>query len=385
MKQSTCKSSIFKLYHGRFLPNHVIKSMPVTSQVDCSMLCSRHDDCESWNLIETLFGLECELNNATIKNGIETNLVAKHAAIFGSRLDNVAKKAANVPKPQEISYVFTNLGTEGADGPTDTSGYQGTALEGLVTIQNRIQEWFVPHTGTYEIESRGASGANGSCEKGFSNTKQLGGLGARLSGRFLLSQGDLLKILVGQRGIMGITYGDRPGGGGGGSFVTYGNNTPLVIAGGGGGGGGCKVIEGKPDGDPGQLGLFGSRCSSTVENGGMLCLDTQDPTAVLNAGSGAGLLGDGNGANPPGTDSKSFVNGGRGGTIHIGSHGGFGGGGYGWEYPGGGGGYTGAGVWGNSTYGVAGGGGSVNLGFDTKSGYGGPGEHGLVRIVFIHN
>jgi hypothetical protein len=62
------------------------------------------------------------------------------------------------------------------------------------------------------------------------------------------------------------------GGGGGGSFVTYVNNTPLVIAGGGGGaGGGCFGIADKSDGDPGQLGVLGSRCSSTVGNGGKLC------------------------------------------------------------------------------------------------------------------
>ena len=285
-----------------------------------------------------------------------------------------------------FSVFFTNLGAEGADGPASTSGYQGTTLGGLVTSQNGIQEWRVPHTGTYEIESRGASGANGTCTKTGSNgTLQLGGLGTKLSGKFRLTQGKLLKILVGQRGIMNTNFGDRTGGGGGGSFVTHGNNTPLVIAGGGGGGGGCKVIEGKSDGDPGQLGLFGSRCNGTVENGGMLCSDTRYSTAV-NAGSGAGLLGNGNRGNfGAASIAKSFVNGGKGGTIHTGSNGGFGGGGYGFEYPGGGGGYSGGGVWANSTNGVAGGGGSVNLGFDQKSGYADRGENGLVRIVFIHN
>ena len=229
------------------------------------------------------------------------------------------------------------------------------------------------------IESRGASGANGTCAKiGTPSTWQLGGLGAKLSGKFFLSRGTLLKILVGQRGIMGTSFGDRPGGGGGGSFITYGNNTPLVVAGGGGGGGGCVVIVRKSDGDPGQLGILGSKCQDTVENGGKLCPDT------ISAGAGAGLLGNGNGVSiPVATNAESFVNGGKGGTIQIESNGGFGGGGYGYNHGGGGGGYTGGGVVGNSTYGIAGGGGSVNHGFDKQSGHGNDLDDGLVTIVFL--
>ena len=149
--------------------------------------------------------------------------------------------------------------------------------------------WQVPYTGTYIIESRGAAGANGTCYKGGSvGTWHRGGLGAKISGKFWLTHGTLLKILVGQRGMMHTfsCYGDGAGsgsgsgagtgagaGGGGGSFVTYVNNTPLIIAGGGGGGGsgcgrGCVVLAGKFDGDPGQLGVLGSRCNSTVGNGG---------------------------------------------------------------------------------------------------------------------
>ena len=174
-------------------------------------------------------------------------------------------------------------------------------------------------------------------------------------------------------------------GGGGGSFVTYVNNTPIVIAGGGGGGGGCSdgcdVVAGKFDGDPGQLGVLGSRCNSTVGNGGMLC--SNEKGYRIFAGSGAGLLS--NGSSPIRSwlrPARCFVDGGRGGTdIQYGGDGGFGGGGFGSEQ--GGGGYTGGGVWGNSTYGIAGGGGSVNHGFDKQSGNGDALEHGLVKIVFL--
>ena len=297
-----------------------------------------------------------------------------------------------------LAYVFTNLGKEGREGPADASGYLGTTLEGQVTLNAGIQMWQVPYTGTYIIESRGAAGANGTCYKpgGPARTWHRGGLGAKINGTFWLTHGTLLKILVGQRGMMdiylcssvdGVVVGG--GGGGGGSFVTYVNNTPLVIAGGGGGGGsgcsdGCVVVAGKFDGDPGQLGVFGSRCNSTVGNGGMLC--SNENGYGIYAGSGAGLLSNGSSlAHSWLHHARCFVDGGRGGTdiLYDVGDGGFGGGGFGLLHGGGGGGYTGGGVWGNSTNAIAGGGGSVNHGFDKQSGYGDALEHGLVKIVFL--
>ena len=259
--------------------------------------------------------------------------------------------------------------------------------------------WQVPYTGTYIIESRGAAGANGSYYLRYNyehmvTTRHRGGLGAKISGKFWLTHGTLLKILVGQRGMVRtvtvkLNSGEavfHVGGGGGGSFVTYVNNSPLVIAGGGGGGGGSNGVGFATDtfdADPGQLGVLGSRCNSTVGNGGMLCSNEEKYT--INAGSGAGLLSNGrspNLAHP--ANAMCFVDGGRGGTlIGSGGDGGFGGGGFGSEQGGGGGGYTGGGVWGNSTYCIAGGGGSVNHGFDKQSGYGDALEHGLVKIVFL--
>jgi len=38
--------------------------------------------------------------------------------------------------------------------------YLGTSLEGKVTLDNGIQIWTVPVTGTYVIEVAGASGAS---------------------------------------------------------------------------------------------------------------------------------------------------------------------------------------------------------------------------------
>ena len=82
---ATCKSSLFKLYNDRYLPNHVIETILVTSQIECSMMCSRQDACESWNLYETLTALKCELNNATTV--LESSLLRRDGAKFGHRLD----------------------------------------------------------------------------------------------------------------------------------------------------------------------------------------------------------------------------------------------------------------------------------------------------------
>lgn len=257
----------------------------------------------------------------------------------------------------------------------------GTSLEGQVILNGGIQKWTVPHTGTYQIEALGASGANGTCAKiNHSHGWQVGGLGAKMKGKFDLTKGIVLKILVGQSGRTSTQFGDRPGGGGGGTFVMLFNNTPLVISGGGGGGGGCIVKEGMSDGDPGQQGKLGSQCNGTLQQGGRLCPD--GPQFGLYAGAGAGLLGNGEGAMFP-IGSYAFVNGGNGGTCPVGSLGGFGGGGFGWLFGGGGGGYSGGGVWGNSSGGVAGGGGSYNSGYDVELGVCDSKGDGLVKIDLI--
>jgi len=95
-----------------------------------------------------------------------------------------------------------------------------------------IQEWTVPKTGTYEIEVYGARG------RGCIATYDTGyyGKGARMKGRFSLTKSQIVKIVVGQEGILGgLNSTNYGGGGGGGSFVFTGT-TPLIIAGGGGGG-----------------------------------------------------------------------------------------------------------------------------------------------------
>ena len=263
-------------------------------------------------------------------------------------------------------FVFTTLDGKEETGPTSTSGYAGTSLDGKVTLSHGIQIWSVPVTGRYIIEASGASGANGT--DSIQSEWRIGGLGAKMEGTFALAKGAKLKILIGQEGQCTADFGDMPGGGGGGTFVTLLDDTPLIIAGGGGGGGGGSPKEQFGDGDPGQATENGTRCGGTGGNGGQPCnADTGSVDVAIPAGGGAGLKGNGGGGSGGLiTSSLSFINGGTGGTCPA-SNGGFGGGSFGLVAGGGGGGYSGGGVVGNSSSGVAGGGGSYNIGTNQQN------------------
>ena len=263
-------------------------------------------------------------------------------------------------------YVFTTLGARGETGPSDTSGYAGTSLEGKVTLNNGIQIWTVPVTGTYVIETTGGSGGNGTDGRQSNPLPwTLGGLGAKIIGSFKLSRGSQIKILVGQEGGATMDFTDRPGGGGGGTFVTLSDDTPLIIAGGGGGGGVARNQF--TDGDSGQATENGTQCGGTGGRGGQVCnADTGNSDSSLMARGGSGLRGDGKGGGGIVTGSLSFTNGGTGGTCPT-STGGFGGSGAAMILGGGGGGYSGGGVVGTQTKGTAGGGGSYNDGTDQQN------------------
>ena len=261
----------------------------------------------------------------------------------------------------DFNFTFTTLGAQGETGPSNTSRYQGTTLENKVTLQKGIQKWKVPLNGTYVIEAWGASGAIGRQRNSDSSTSA-GGRGAYMKGRFNLTQGTSVKILIGQRGSTGkIGQFPLPGGGGGGTFVVLHSGNPLIIAGGGGGGGGAPS-SGYDEGDPGQITEKGSQSGGSNGTGGVL-LKENAPSENLEAGAGGGLNADGeSGINAKG--GLSFINGGLGGNSVSEAFGGFGGGGGGLRYPGAGGGYSGGGVLQKSRVTIAGGGGSLNRGID---------------------
>ena len=267
----------------------------------------------------------------------------------------------------ELLVTFTSCNKTGDLGPSqvdcDLAYLPGDPLAGQVLVAAGIQEWIVPGTGTYEIEALGAQGGN--------HDFGPGGLGASMRGQFELTQGQLLRILVGQKGSDGTAFDV---GGGGGTFVTLSDNTPLVVAGGGGGAGNCTGFDPAQqagssllgDGNGGTSGGDGNYCGCGGEGSG-----------------GGGFFGDG-GAN----GGLSFVNGGIGCSSERldqcvdSGLGGFGGGGNGGNGGGGGGGYQGGDAGG--PLGAAGKGGlSFNNGLNQTNSTGVQSGHGLVIIRSI--
>ena len=158
---------------------------------------------------------------------------------------------------------FTNLGASGWFGPTSLgSHYAGNDHVNMVTIQNGIQFWTVPYTGTYEITAVGASG--GYDTRGSSAR----GRGAYMRGDFDLKKRYVLKILVGQEGVQNTQ--SLSSGGGGGTFVATSSNSPLIVAGGAGGTHSLKTRLVNSDATTGTSGRK-SQClgSCTVWSGGI--------------------------------------------------------------------------------------------------------------------
>ena len=252
---------------------------------------------------------------------------------------------------QVVPFIFTNANAVGREGPTQSQiddNYSGTNLENKITVNTRgFQEWAVPESGQYKIEVWGASGG--------SSTYGTGGKGAFMSGKFILEESQLLKIIAGQTGI-----GNSNGaGGGGGSFVVNGvDSTLLIAAGGGGGAGGYLETTINPHLQDGKDAVSGTSGTDA---------QTQGPGAgftSLGQGGSSGSGGTGGVSNHPGAGGAGFLTDGTMGTNTAGYHafsgvsfssgfiggdgrgkpnGGFGGGGSTSHGGGGGGGYSGGG------------------------------------------
>jgi hypothetical protein len=135
---------------------------------------------------------------------------------------------------QGVTYNFTACSQTGKTGPSqgqcDTE-YSGTTLQGLVTVTGGIQNWTVPSTGTYTIKACGARGGNQTYDTGYA-----GGKGACIQGDFSLTGGEIVFLLVGQRGENTRQQVDNAAPGGGGGTFVYTNISatyPLIAAGGG--------------------------------------------------------------------------------------------------------------------------------------------------------
>jgi hypothetical protein len=131
-----------------------------------------------------------------------------------------------------VTRTFTPAGATGNTGPTQAqvnAAYAGTPLANQVTIATQgIQQWTVPATGTYTITAAGAKGGNAN--------NAVGGSGRSITITTNLTQGHVIRVLVGQEGgNLTFTTG-WAGGGGGGSFVVNQTTNQLILAAAGGGG-----------------------------------------------------------------------------------------------------------------------------------------------------
>lgn len=237
-----------------------------------------------------------------------------------------------------------------------------------------VQTYVIPTTGSYLLEAAGAQGGSGGGP---------GGRGARLRGLFHFERGEVLHIVVGQRGGSGSSPFEPAGGGGGGSFVWKGlrhaypstgteaagstfvwhsggernaPELPLLAAGGGGGGNGGDASIDSEGGD-------GAAPGGREGHGGQAAR----ASAHYSGGGGAGWLSPGSrGSAPTYCAGGAHWQGGAGCVYfdHQGGNGGFGGGGGGaflGHGSGGGGGFSGGGG-GARTGRGGGGGGSCNRG-----------------------
>ncbi|MDR9398391.1 MAG: SprB repeat-containing protein, partial [Salibacter sp.] len=290
------------------------------------------------------------------------------------------------------TWTFTNANSSGNQGPTQSQvniAYSGTNLDNNVTVNTQgIQEWLVPASGTYRILAKGAEGGDGG-----SGTLSPG-KGASIEGEVFLTQGTVLKVVVGQK-----PSGTSSGGGGGTYVIKPPYNTSasvLIVAGGGGGApGNCcsntTHLNGV-DGVTSQTGTdaVGGGCSQGTGgsngNGGNFA------SGLYSAGGGGGFFT--HGGDGEGFGGNSFINNSLGGLGDTGGgDGGFGGGGGAGHVStwiggsgGGGGGYSGGGAaCGSLDWGSGGGGGSFNAGINQNNIAGANSGHGSVVFTLLYS
>jgi len=307
-------------------------------------------------------------------------------------------------------YTFTNCEQEGRSGPTQeqvdaTYNVENNTLNGAVMIITPgIQEWEVPANGTYTIEAYGAQGgpADYYNPAGQLIESFVGGLGARMRGDFSLTQGDVIKIVVGQMGK--TTTDEAAGGGGGGTFIVkspYNSNSSILVIAGGGGGVGKAYFHTGLNGQPGLTGTYGGDPNPLGGGGvgGILGVGARCPSNEcygIGGGGGGGFFTAGydctSRKSKGGSAFTSNPTGGEGSfsiypdvVLGVGGYGGGGGGSTQCGYGGGGGGYSGGGGggWRSGCGGSGGGGGSYNAGTNQENTAGANSGHGFVIITVM--
>ena len=331
-------------------------------------------------------------NDVTTEGTESFQLQVRTVSISGSIIATSATVTVADTSIQTSLYTFTTAtfntgGVTGATGPSLAQAISGLSGPEVGTwgsntsyfnTSSGIQLWTVPITGTYELEVAGARGGGNTTTPGY---------GAKMIGRFSLTGGDILKILVGQQGLVAAApCGGNAGGGGGGTFVATNSNVALIVAGGGGGSSSRVITASLLNGTTTTSGNNGDGSAGglggTSGNGGAI-----GTGCVTGSSGGGGFTGNGtsSGTGGPGT---SFVNGGTGGSGST-AAGGFGGGSGTAQYTGGGGGgYSGGGGGGLNSCACndlngGGGGGSYNNGSNQSNTGGVNTSNGYAKITFI--
>jgi hypothetical protein len=261
------------------------------------------------------------------------------------------------------SHTFTGCGTYGSQGPSQTScrsTYSTTWDESdeNFRVVGGIQYWTVPFTGRYYIDAYGAGGGG-----------NFAGGGARIADTFDLTQGEVIRILVGQAPLPWFLY--IANGGGGGTFVTRApyntDGSILVIAGGGGGVESATAVQSLAHASittSGNAG-YGTVSDTGAGAGGTSGGGGGSPAAGNGGGGGGGFSSAGaDNSTWNNVGGASYINGGAATIFGTGANaiaGGFGGGGGAngkgnGGGSGGGGGYSGGGG-SDNVYGYPGGGG----------------------------
>lgn len=272
------------------------------------------------------------------------------------------------------TFTFTNMGANGAQGPTSVSygaSTPGAGTSYALQLNSGIQYWTVPTSGTYTFTLAGAGSQNPTSISGVTV-----GYGMVYTATLPLTSGQILAILVGQQGGYGSFSG--PGGngfvssGGGGTFIAQvtaigalSSAVPLLVAGGAAGVGYQNSVgtNSNVNGVISTTGANGQPFAPTnCGSGGVGPAGGSNPLTTNRGFSNPGAGWSGNGVMNPniiGTApvAQAFINGGTGDLNGV--NGGFGGGGAGMAYSagGGGGGYGGGGAGGSSGQGAGGGGG----------------------------
>ncbi len=248
------------------------------------------------------------------------------------------------------SHTFTNAGATGRTGPTlaqcrsaysSASWTQNSSFFNMTT--QGVQLWTVPSSGQYYISMAGAAGGDAPKPATSSlNTSYTGGRGIIGDYTMTLTQGDVLSIIIGQKGTTaggsaGYNYNSIAGGGGGGTWILY-QGTIYAVVGGGGGAihDGTNSVGGNGVDAP-------ISASGTKTNGALISGTGQGGASSygggLGGGGGAGWLSDGASSSGTYTFSSGGPNGGQkyvGGLgrynstssySHTNGDGGFGGGG----------------------------------------------------------